>query len=1167
MFNYTLECTGAGGTASSSVSVLGYQEMQGVSVDGYIRSADIFIDKNNNFEVDGDETVTVSDNDGAFVLRYSDGNLISLGGYDLDTGNLLDNLVLINKLTGYAEFAAITPITTLASFMETPDDINLLLGIDASIDISSTDPVAVMGDGGVYDYLYEKGNQVTILVLVIQNIANDLNLTTDTSQDYFKAFAEELDAQFADTGEQVDIETSDFITNVVDNIIVAKALSFSEENRANVIAVLSAVIPVIEVKEDSATNVALFNFATSTLQADMQAVANGTASAAILNSYTVDVLTYIATDQNISSDDLTPNDVAPVFTSGATFSAAENQTSIGTVTATDSDSSSITFTVSGSELAITSGGVLSFASAPDYETKASYTATVTASDGSNETSQNITVNVIDVDDEAPVFTSGATFSAAENQTSIGTVTATDSDSSSITFTVSGSELAITPGGVLSFKTAADYETKPTYTATVTASDGTNTETQAITVNVSDANDNAPIIESSPVFSAVENQTSIGTVTATDADSSSITFTVSGSELAITSGGVLSFASAPDYETKASYTATVTASDGSNETSQNITVNVTDVDDEAPVFTSGATFSAAENQTSIGTVTATDSDSSSITFTVSGSELAITPGGVLSFKTAADYETKPTYTATVTASDGTNTETQAITVNVSDANDNAPIIESSPVFSAVENQTSIGTVTATDADSSSITFTVSGSELAITSGGVLSFASAPDYETKASYNATVTASDGSNETSQNITVNVIDVDDEAPVFTSGVTFSAAENQTSIGTVTATDSDSSSITFTVSGSELAITPGGVLSFKTAADYETKPTYTATVTASDGTNTETQAITVNVSDANDNAPIIESSPVFSAVENQTSIGTVTATDADSSSITFTVSGSELAITSGGVLSFASAPDYETKASYTATVTASDGTNTTTQAITVNVTNVNDNSPVFTSSATFSAAENQTSIGTVTATDSDSSSITFTVSGSELAITPGGVLSFKTAADYETKPTYTATVTASDGTNTETQAITVNVSDANDNAPIIESSPVFSAVENQTSIGTVTATDADSSSITFTVSGSELAITSGGVLSFASAPDYETKASYNATVTASDGSNETSQNITVNVIDVDDEAPVFTSGAPLVLLRIKHQLGLLQQRILIVHRLLLLCQGLSLPLPLAVY
>ena len=85
--------------------------------------------------------------------------------------------------------------------------------------------------------------------------------------------------------------------------------------------------------------------------------------------------------------------------------------------------------------------------------------------------------------------------------------------------------------------------------------------------------------------------------------------------------------------------------------------------------------------------------------------------------------------------------------------------------------------------------------------------------------------------------------------------------------------------------------------------------------------------------------------------------------------------------------------------------------KTITVNVTDVNDNAPVFTSSATFSAAENQTAIGTVTATDADGDSVTFTVSGSELAITSAGVLTFASAPDYETKSTYTATVTASDG------------------------------------------------------------------------------------------------------------------------------------------------------------
>ena len=43
-----------------------------------------------------------------------------------------------------------------------------------------------------------------------------------------------------------------------------------------------------------------------------------------------------------------------------------------------------------------------------------------------------------------------------------------------------------------------------------------------------------------------------------------------------STGALTFDSAPDYETKTSYTARVTASDGTNSATQDITVNVTDV---------------------------------------------------------------------------------------------------------------------------------------------------------------------------------------------------------------------------------------------------------------------------------------------------------------------------------------------------------------------------------------------------------------------------------------------------------------------------------------------------------------------------------------------------------------------------------------------------------------
>ena len=130
------------------------------------------------------------------------------------------------------------------------------------------------------------------------------------------------------------------------------------------------------------------------------------------------------------------------------------------------------------------------------------------------------------------------------------------------------------GESVSSSGSVDTNTVGTYTITYSASDAAgNTSTATRTVNVVDTT--PPEITSSDTFVADENQTAIGTVTATDLQT--VTFAVSGTELQITSGGVLTFVVAPDYETKNVYTATVTATDASsNSVTQDITVNVTDV---------------------------------------------------------------------------------------------------------------------------------------------------------------------------------------------------------------------------------------------------------------------------------------------------------------------------------------------------------------------------------------------------------------------------------------------------------------------------------------------------------------------------------------------------------------------------------------------------------------
>ena len=62
---------------------------------------------------------------------------------------------------------------------------------------------------------------------------------------------------------------------------------------------------------------------------------------------------------------------------------------------------------------------------------------------------------------------------------------------------------------------------------------------------------------------------------------------------------------------------MTVSDGTNEDSQAIMVNISNVYDFSPVITSVDSFSLDENQTYVGKVTATEGDAGALTYSISG----------------------------------------------------------------------------------------------------------------------------------------------------------------------------------------------------------------------------------------------------------------------------------------------------------------------------------------------------------------------------------------------------------------------------------------------------------------------------------------------------------------------------------------------------------------------
>jgi hypothetical protein len=264
----------------------------------------------------------------------------------------------------------------------------------------------------------------------------------------------------------------------------------------------------------------------------------------------------------------------------------------------------------------------------------------------------------------------------------------------------------------------------------------------------------------------------------------------------------------------------------------------------------------------------------------------------------------------------------------------------------------------------------------------------DYETTTSYSLTFSASDGTTATSQVFTLNVTNVD-EAPTLavvlgtgsTAGTAQTLAEDaaaaDTTVFTATATDPESATPTYTLTGTDAAdfsISASGAVTLNTAGDYETKTSYALTINASDGTNSVSQAVTLaltNVNEAPDISVTVDGSAATAATvvegtATSTTIFTVDDGDPDAGdSITYSLGAHSDATNDSaafsidqttGVITFVASPDYETKTSYKLAVTASDGTLSDSQDLTVAVTDVAGDTPLSFVATTASATSGTT-------------------------------------------------------------------------------------------------------------------------------------------------------------------------------------------------------------------
>ncbi len=605
-------------------------------------------------------------------------------------------------------------------------------------------------------------------------------------------------------------------------------------------------------------------------------------------------------------------------------------TTLGYPTATISESGTLPAGVS---FVDNGDGTATLSGTPDAGSAGLYGITLTASNG---TSPNATQSFI-LADSPILLDSLSDQTNLEGDSASIQLIAVDATGGSPTFSAtglpSGISIDASSGEVSGILSAGTASSNP-YTVTVTATDGAYSDGQTFDWTVSPRISMDPIVDQSNV----EGDSVTLQVLASSPDNNTLAYSATGlpSGLSIDPqiGLITGTISAGDAA-NGPYQTTVTATDGTYSGSQ--TFNW-DVAVPNPItITNPGDQSNLEGQVVFFQLAASDSSSGTLTYSAANlpSGILFDPNaGILIGTIAQGDAAAGPYDVTITATDGTNTNSISFGWEVTAAN---PVFLSSPGDqSNLEGDAVALQLSGGDASGGTLTYSASGlpAGLSIDSGsGLISGTVSAGAAASGPYSITITDTDGTNSASQNF-----DWDVSQRIAVSAIADQQnVEGDTVSLQVAATSPDGNTLTYSAdalpTGLSINSASGmitGTVSVGAAADGP----YQTTVTASDGTYSGSQTFNWTVTAAN---PVSVTLPADQTnIEGDTVSVQVVATDANGNTLTYTADGlpNGLGIDSGsGVISGTIAAGASEDGPYTVTVTASDGTASASQVFTWNV------------------------------------------------------------------------------------------------------------------------------------------------------------------------------------------------------------------------------------------
>ncbi|XP_062852533.1 cadherin EGF LAG seven-pass G-type receptor 1 [Trichomycterus rosablanca] len=774
----------------------------------------------------------------------------------------------------------------------------------------------------------------------------------------------------------------------------------------------------------------------------------------------------------------------------------------------------------------------------------------------------------------------------------------------------------------------DREFKDTHVFKVTATDfgiPRRSATSVLTVTVRDTNDHHPVFEQTDYRVSIRENLEVGyevmTVRATDKDAPSnanmiykiINADGENSIFEIDSrNGLVKVRVRPDREAMAQYMLIVEANDqgkdpGPQSATATVHITVEDENDNYPQFTEKRyVVQVPENvpvNTQVAKVEATDKDEgnnakvhySIIKGNVRGQFYIHSLTGVIDVINPLDYETNRDYNLGIKAQDGGRppliNSTGIVIIQVIDVNDNTPMFVSTPFQATVLENVPIGYsvihIQAVDSDSGEnarleyrltdtspdFPFTINNSTGWIT-------ASAPlDRETTEFYTFSVEARDNGvpvMSSSASVSITVLDVNDNAPTFTEKV-YELKINEdalvgTSVLTVSAVDRDINSVvTYQISSgntrNRFAITSqsgGGLITLALPLDYKQERQYVLTITASDGTLSDTAQVFINVTDANTHRPVFQSANYQVLFSEDKPIGStvvvISATDEDTGEnarITYVMEDNvpQFKIDPDtGAITTQVEIDYEDQASYTLAIIAHDNgipQKSDTTYVEIIVEDANDNVPQFSrekyQGTVFEDAPQFTSVLQISASDKDSGSngrVSYTFQGGDdgdgdfIIEQFSGIIRTNRKLDRENIPVYNLKAYAVDRGIPPLKAaveIQVSVLDINDNAPVFKEDELYIDVKENSPVDSVvariTAKDPDegtNAQIMYQiVEGNipevfDLDIFTGDLKALTDL-DYETKTEYVIVVQATSAPLVSRATVHIRLVDINDNEPIL--------------------------------------------